>query len=101
KVNEKDVFYVTFMGGDGSQNGGSVGKFDASTNELISVLEAPMDANNPENPYIRYPHGISAFGDYMVVTETLKPDLSVVGSSITLIKLSTDEVLQTVQVGEA
>src|SRR5690606_10340053 len=79
KVNGKDVFYVTFMGGDGSQNGGSVGKFDASTNELMSVLEAPMDANNTERPYIRYPHGISAFADYMVVTETLKPDLSVVG----------------------
>lgn len=111
-------YYVTFMGGvieNGgiAEAGGSVGVFDAHTNELIKTIEAPIvgglsEVGNPtslDTPYILYPHGISANEDLglMFVTSTIHADLTTgVGDTVTLLDMNNDDALiKTYQVSDA
>ena len=99
------TFWMTFMGGFGGQLDGTIGVFDAETNELVETIVAPMpeDPTSGE-PFILYPHGISAneaLGQLMV-TSASHPDLvSGAGNTVTLIDLETRELRQTLLVGES
>ncbi len=94
--------FVTFMGGDGTADGGSLVAFDSQTNDVIKVIEARQSDVAPGEPYIMYPHGISAFGNRMVITSTIHPDLaSGVGNSITVIDLDSLTPTETIQVEDA
>lgn len=92
-------YYVTFMGGDGSAQGGSVAMFDADDNSLLDVIVASRPADPAStDPYIMYPHGISANEDVgrLMVTSTIHPDLATgVGNTVTSIDMSTNEPVQT------
>lgn len=98
-------YWVTFMGGLGGDQGGSVGVFDAETNELIDTIVAPV-SDDPESdePFILYPHGISANEDlgYVMVTSTIHYDLTTgIGNTSTLIDIETHEVLETYLVADS
>lgn len=98
-------FWVTFIGGSGGERDGSVGVFDARTNELLQTIVAP-EPEDPASgePFLLYPHGISAneARGYMVVTSTVHPDLVTgMGNTVTLIDMDTKEPVQTVLVGES
>ena len=100
-----DYFWITFIGGKGGERDGSIGMFDARTNELVETIIAP-EPEDPASgqPFILYPHGISANEDmgYMVVTSTVHPDLTTgVGNTVTLIDMETNEPVQTVLVAES
>ncbi len=100
-----DRFWTTFIGGFGEERDGSIGVFDAKTNELIETIIAP-EPEDPSSgqPYILYPHGISANEDlgYMLVTSTVHPDLTTgVGNTVTVIDMKTNEPVQTVLVAES
>jgi hypothetical protein len=101
--NGSEYMFVTFMGGLGGDDGGSLGVFDPQTNEVVKVIEARKSEVAEGAPYIMYPHGISAFEDRMVISSTIHPDLATgVGNSITVIDLNTLEPVQTITVeGEA
>ncbi len=102
-VNGQERFYVTFMGGDGSDptNEGGVGYFNAANNELLGVIEGKEDPSNPDKPFIKFPHGISAYDNYMVVASCISPDLqSGVGNTVTLVDMNTDELLATYLVAD-
>ncbi|RLK00001.1 hypothetical protein [Ruegeria conchae] len=99
RSNGTEYMFVTFMGGLGQADGGTVGVFDAQTNEVIKVIEARKSEVGENAPYILYPHGISAFDDRMVVTSTVHPDLATgVGNTVTIIDLNTLEPVQTIEV---
>lgn len=96
-------FWMTFMGGSGGDKDGTVGMFDAVTNELLETIVAPVpdDAASTE-PFIMYPHGISANEDlgYMLVTSTQHPDgVTGAGNTVTLIDMETNNPVQTQLVG--
>lgn len=98
-------FWTTFIGGFGGERDGSIGVFDAQTNELLQTIVAP-EPEDPANgePFILYPHGISANEDlgYMVVTSTVHPDLTTgIGNTVTLIDLETNQPVQTALVAES
>lgn len=110
-------YYVTFMGGvieNGAiaEAGGSVGVFDAHTNELLKTIRAPIiggldavdDPNSLNTPYILYPHGISANEELglMFVTSTIHADLTTgVGDTVTLLDMNNDDALiKTYQVSD-
>ena len=100
-VNGKQYMFVTFMGGTGIDqvDCGSVGVFDPQSNEVIKIIEARKSIVGEGKPYIMYPHGISAFGDRMVVASTVHPDLkSGVGDAITVIDLNTFEPIENIVV---
>lgn len=102
-VNGQERFYVTFMGGDGSDqlNVGGVGYFNAASNELLGVIEGKEDPADPDKPFIKFPHGITAYENYMVVASCISPDLaSGIGNTITLIDMKTDELLETYLVAD-
>src|SRR3712207_5406751 len=91
-------FYMTFMGGQGGANDGTVGVFDARTNELIETIQALPDDANPAAPFISHAHGISANEDLgiLMVTNTIHPDLvSEVGNTVTAIDMATNDVRST------
>jgi hypothetical protein len=91
-------FYMTFMGGQGSANDGTVGVFDARTNELIETIQALPDDANPAKPFIKHAHGISANEDLgiLMVTSTVHPDLvSEVGNTVAAIDMTTNKVRST------
>ncbi len=97
--NGTEYMFVTFMGGLGGDDGGSVGVFDTQTNEVVKIIEARKSQVGDGEPYIMYPHGISAFEDRMVVSSTIHPDLATgVGNSVTIIDLNTLEPIQTITV---
>ena len=100
-----DTFWLTFIGGFGGERDGSIGVFDAQTNELIDTIVAPEPANpSYGEPFILYPHGISANEDLgtMLVTSTVHPDLTTgMGNTVTLIDMATNEPVQTALVGES
>ncbi len=97
--NGSEYMFVTFMGGLGGDDGGSLGVFDPQTNEVVKVIEARKSEIAEGAPYIMYPHGISAFEDRMVISSTVHPDLATgVGNSITVIDLNTLEPIQTITV---
>lgn len=95
-------FFMTFLVGHGGERGGSVGVFDARTNELVHDIVAPEGQGEGE-PFILYPHGISANEEIglMMVTSDAHPDgVSGVGNTVTLIDMDTHEPLETYLVGE-
>ena len=103
-VNGKQYMFVTFMGGTGIDQAdcGSIGVFDPQSNEVIKIIEARKSAVGEGKPYIMYPHGISAYGDRMVVASTLHPDLKTgVGNNIVVIDLNTFEPIENIVVENA
>jgi DNA-binding beta-propeller fold protein YncE len=92
-------FWMTFLGGRGGLQDGTVGVFDAQTNELIQTIDAPVPSDlTSGEPFILYPHGISANEDLgiLMVTSTTHPDgASGVGNTTSVIDMETGEVLQT------
>lgn len=100
-----ETYWMTFIGGSGGERDGSIGVFDAQTNELINTIVAP-EPENPASgePFILYPHGISANEDlgYLMVTSTVHPDLTTgVGNTVTVIDMETGAPVQTALVGES
>lgn len=94
-------FYVTFLGGHGGERDGSVGVFDTETNAMIDEIIAPESQGDP---FILYPHGISANEELgvLIVTSDAHPDgVSGVGNTVTVIDLSTNEPLRTYRVAGA
>jgi hypothetical protein len=103
-VNGREYMFVTFMGGTGVEqaDGGSVGVFDPQSNEVIKIIQARKSEVAEGEPYIMYPHGISAYGDRMVVTSTIHPDLATgVGNAITVIDLNTLEPVENIVTEDA
>lgn len=103
-VDDKEYMFVTFMGGTGidQADGGSIGVFDPSTNEVVKIIEARKSQVGEGEPYIMYAHGISAYGDRMVVSSTVHPDLATgVGNAITVIDLSTMEPIENIVTEDA
>jgi hypothetical protein len=103
-VNGTEYMFVTFMGGTGvdQSDGGSIGVFDPQTNAVVKIIEARKSQVADGEPFIMYPHGISAFGDRMVVASTIHPDLATgVGNSITVIDLNTFTPIQNIVVEDA
>ena len=98
----KEYMFVTFMGGTGGADGGSLGVFDPQSNRLIKIIEARQSEVPEGAPFIMYPHGISAYGDRMVITSTIHPDLATgVGNTITVIDLNTFEPIETITIEAA
>lgn len=99
-------FYMTFMGGQGGEKDGSIGVFDAQTNELLELIVAPVpdDPSAGEQPFLMHPHGISAneeLGQFMV-TSTVHPDgQSEIGNTVTTIDLETNDLLKTYRVADS
>ena len=101
-VNGKEYMIVTFMGGTGEPDGGSVGVFDPQSNALTKIIQARKSVVAKGAPYILYPHGISAYQDRLVVSSTIHPDLATgVGNGITIIDLNTLEPIQNIVVEDA
>jgi hypothetical protein len=96
-VNGNEYMFVTFMGGVGGKDGGSVGVFDPQSNAVVKIIEARRSKVGKGKPYIMYPHGISAFKDRMVVSSTIHPDLATgVGNAVTIIDLNTFEPIENI-----
>jgi hypothetical protein len=99
-----DRFYMTFMGGKGELTGGTVGVFDAQTNELIETIEAPVPEDPASGqPFILYPHGLSANEEIglLMVTSATHPDLvSGAGNTVTAIDMKTNKPVKTYLVAE-
>jgi hypothetical protein len=103
-VNGELTMFVTFMGGsDLTQiDAGTVGVFNAQTNEVIKIIEARKSQVESGQPYIMFPHGISAYGDRMVVTSSTHPAIATeVGNSITIIDLNTLKPIETIVIEDA
>jgi hypothetical protein len=101
-VNGNEYMFVTFMGGAGQADGGSVGVFDPQTNEVVKIIEARPSEVEEGEPYIMYAHGISAYDDRMVITSTIHPDLATgVGNAVTVIDLNTFTPIQTITIEDA
>jgi len=103
-VNGKEYMFVTFMAGTGVDqvDGGSIGVFDPQSNEVIKIIEARKSLVDEGEPYIMYPHGISAYGDRMVVSSTVHADLATgVGNALTIIDLNTLEPIENIVVEDS
>jgi hypothetical protein len=103
-VKGKEYMIVTFMGGTGvdQPDCGSVGVFDPQSNALIKIIQARKSVVAKGAPYIMYPHGLSAYGDRLVITSTVHPDLKTgVGNGITVIDLNTFEPIQNIVTEDA
>ena len=103
-VKGTEYMFVTFMGGTGVDQAdcGSLGVFDPQTNAVVKIIEARKSKVAKGQPFIMYPHGISAYGDRMVITSTIHPDLKTgVGNGITVIDLNTFTPIQNVMVEDA
>ena len=97
--NGKEYMFVTFMGGSGvdQKDAGSIGVFDPQTNAVVKIIEARKSQVAEGKPYIMYPHGISAYGDRMVVTSTVHPNMQDgVGNALTIIDLNTLEPIENI-----
>ena len=103
-VNGTDYMIVSFMAGTGTDqiDGGSIGIFDPQSNAVLRIIEARKSTVGEGDPYIMYPHGLSAYGDRMVVTSTIHADLTTgVGNSVTIIDLNTFTPIQTITIEDA
>ncbi len=103
-VNGELTMFVTFMGGsDLTQlDAGTVGVFNAQTNEVIKIIEARKSQVEPGQPYIMFPHGISAYSDRMVVTSAVHPTIATeVGNTVTIIDLNILEPIETIVIEDA
>lgn len=95
-------YLMTFMGGAGGPKDGSIGVFNASNNQLIKTIKAPIQTN--PNQFIMYPHGISVNEEkgIMMVTSTIHPDLTTgMGNTCTLLDLNTYEIKETYLVADS
>lgn len=95
-------YLMTFMGGAGGPKDGSIGVFNANTNQLIKTIKAPIQTN--PNQFIMYPHGISVNEEkgVMMVTSTIHPDLTTgMGNTCTLLDLNTYEIKETYLVADS
>ncbi|MFP3598060.1 YncE family protein [Chryseobacterium sp. SIMBA_029] len=95
-------YLMTFMGGAGGPKDGSIGVFNANTNQLIKTIKAPIQTN--PNQFIMYPHGISVNEEkgIMMVTSTIHPDLTTgMGNTCTLLDLNTYELKETYLVADS
>jgi hypothetical protein len=103
-VNGTEYMFVTFMGGTGVEqsDGGSVGVFDPQSNSVVKIIEARKSQVADGQPFIMYPHGISAFGDRMVIASTIHADLATgVGNNIAVIDLNTFTPIENIVVEDA
>jgi len=103
-VNGTDYMIVTFMGGTGIEQAdcGSIGVFNPQSNKVLRIIEARKSGLGEGEPYIMYPHGISAYGDRMVVTSTIHPDLATgVGNAVTVIDLNTFAPIEVITIEDA
>jgi hypothetical protein len=103
-VNGTEYMIVTFMGGTGldQADGGSIGIFDPQTNAVVKIIEARKSQVAKDAPYILYPHGLSAYGDRLVVSSTIHPDLKTgVGNAITVVDLNTFQPIQNITLEDA
>jgi DNA-binding beta-propeller fold protein YncE len=97
-------FYMTFMAGKGADRDGSIGVFDAKTNELLEVIHAPEAADPAsDQPFILYPHGISANEELglLMVTSTQHPEEKGAGNTVTTIDLQTNQPIKTQLVADS
>ncbi len=69
---------------------------------MIKIIQARRSEVGEGEPYIMYPHGISAYQDRMVVTSTIHADLATgVGNASTVIDRSTLAPIETITVEDA
>src|SRR5262245_10474481 len=66
---------------------------DAQTDKPIKTISAAQ----PSDPFILYPHGIAIHNgiDRVLITSTVKPDMSEAGDTVTVLEASTGKVLST------
>ena len=66
---------------------------DAVKDQPIKTISAAQ----PADPFILYPHGIAIHNgiDRILITSTVKPDMSEAGESVTVLEASTGKVLST------
>jgi DNA-binding beta-propeller fold protein YncE len=87
-------FYLTCMGSN------NVMVFDTKTDQLIGEISS----NQEQNPdaYIKYPHGLSSDEkiNRMIVTQTISPALDDPQSSVSIVELSTGNVLSTIELAK-
>lgn len=91
-------FYMTFMAGQGGERDGTVGVFDAKSDQLIEVISAPEPTDpTSDQPFILYPHGISANEELglLMVTSSQPPTGTEFGNTVTTIDLKTNKPLKT------
>ena len=91
-------FYMTFMGGAGGERDGTVGVFDAKTDQLIEVISAPEPTEpGSDTPFILYPHGISANEELglLMVTSSQPPTGADYGNTVTTIDMKTNRPIKT------
>jgi len=103
-VGDNDYMFVTFMGGSGVEqsDGGTIAVLDAQSMEVIKIIEARKSNVGEGEPFIMYPHGLSAYGDRMIVTSTIHPDLATgVGNTVTVIDLNTLMPIETIVVEDS
>lgn len=97
-------YWVTFVGGFGEETGGTVGAFDAETNALLETIVAPIpDDPASGEPFVMYPHGISANEElgYLMVTSASHAEFLGFGNTVTLIDMATNQPVETMLVSES
>jgi DNA-binding beta-propeller fold protein YncE len=97
-------FYMTFMRGRGGERDGTVGVFDAKTDQLLEVISAPEPADpGSDAPFILYPHGISANEELglLMVTSSQPPTGTHYGNTVTTIDLKTNQPIKTQLVADS
>ncbi|MBK9306447.1 MAG: YncE family protein [Nitrospira sp.] len=84
-------WYLTCMGSS------TVIVGDAVQDRPVKTISAPA----PAEAFIAYPHGIAIHNgiDRVLVTSTVKPDMSEQGNTVTVLEASTGKVLSTHQIG--
>lgn len=84
---DNKTWYLTCMGSSNVIMG------DAVKDQPIKTVSAAQ----PADAYIMYPHGIAIHNgiDRVLVTSTVKPDMSEAGDTVTVIEASTGKVLST------
>jgi DNA-binding beta-propeller fold protein YncE len=85
------TWYLTCMGSS------TVIMGDAINDRPVKTISAPA----PAEAFIAYPHGIAIHNgiDRVLVTSTVKPDMSDQGDSVTVLEASTGKVLSTHKIG--
>lgn len=88
---DNQIWYLTCMGSS------TVIMGDARTDKPVKTISA----DDPAAATIRYPHGIAIHHgiDRVLVTSTVKPDMSDQGDSVTVLEASTGKVLSTHKIG--
>jgi DNA-binding beta-propeller fold protein YncE len=88
---DNKTWYLTCMGSSTVIMGNAV------TDRPVKTISASI----PGDPFIAYPHGIAIHNgiDRVLVTSTVKPDMTDQGDSVTVLEASTGKVLSTHQIG--